>query len=729
MAERRVSVRLAAVGGDRLKADLAAIGREGKAALAAIAGGSAPASQGLAATSAAARTLVTRLEAVSARAGAAAATMRGLESAGGFVARIDRSTGVTGGLRRDAADIEAYGRALDDTRAKYNPMFAAVRSYRAELAAIRAAHATGAISADEMNAAIGRTRAASLASIAAIKGRTAAIGQMASGSRLAAMQSRMLLFQLNDIGVSLAGGMSPLMVLVQQGSQITQMYAGQGGVNAALRQTGDLAKGAVAGVGSVARGVIGLARAHPALTAAVVVAAAGLAGLRHEINAIAETQVSYGDVTLAVWQSIRDGAVALVKPAFDAIAAWAAPAFAAVASAAAAAWDGIVAGVHVTGNAIIKAYGVVCQTIGALFAAVPSAVGAAVVASANAVLAGVEWLINRVSGTLNGWIAKVNDTLATLPDWMRPDWARIPTIPGDVRFGRYENPHAEGLAGRWRDYTGAVGGIVRSDPLGDVFRDVSARAQANARARDAAVAAEEGDAGAPAGGGAGGRRGRAGGATAGHLREVEEGELAGIDAIRDALGRAYEDVKDLGKGIGETLVGAFRSAEEAVGDFVRTGKLDVKSLVSSILVDFAQLAARKFLFAPLSAALSGALGSGGLFGGFFGTAASTVAATVSHAGGMAGAGPLRIVDAAAFLRAPRLHAGMPSWLGADEYATILQRGERVLNRRETRAYERGHIGAPSVVNINVRDAESFRQSRTQVASDIARAVAFGRRGM
>ena len=222
---------------------------------------------------------------------------------------------------------------------------------------------------------------------------------------------------------------------------------------------------------------------------------------------------------------------------------------------------------------------------------------------------------------------------------------------------------------------------------------------------------------------------RPGGATAEDLRAVEQAELAGIDAIRDALGRAYEDVKDLGKGIGETLVGAFRSAEEAVGDFVKTGKLDVKSLVSSIIVDFAQLAARKFLFAPLSAALSGALGGGGLFGGLFGAASSTVAATVSHAGGMAGAGPLRIVEAAAFLRAPRLHAGTPSWLGADEYATILQRGERVLNRRETAAYERAHFGAPPVVNLHVRDAESFRQSRTQVASDIARAVAFGRRGM
>jgi hypothetical protein len=728
MAERRVSVRLAAVGGDRLKADLAAVGREGKAALAAIAGGSAPASQGLATTGDAAHALVTRLEAVSARAEAAAATMRGLQAAGGVVARIDRTTGVTGGLRRDAADIEAYGRAFDDTRAKYNPMFAALRSYRAELAAIRSAHATGAISADEMNAAIGRTRTAALASIAAIKGRTTAIGQMASGSRLAAMQSRMLLFQLNDIGVSLAGGMNPLMVLVQQGSQITQMYAGQGGVNAALRQTADLARGAVTGVGSAARAVLGLARAHPALTAAVAIAAAGLAGLRHEINATAETQVSYGDVTLAVWQSIRDGAVSLLKPAFEAIATWAAPAFAAVASAAATAWDGIVAGVHVTGNAIIKAYGVVCQTIGALFAAVPAAVGAAVVASANAVLAGVEWLINRVSGTLNDWVGKVNDTLGMLPDWMRPDWARIPTIPGEVSFGRYENPYTRDLAGPWQDYTGAIGGIVRSDPLGDVFRDVSTRAEANSRARAAAAAAAAGDgAAAPTGGSGGG--GRSGSTTAEDLQEVKEAEIAGIAAIRDALGRAYEDVKDLGQGIGETLVGAFRSAEEAVAEFVKTGKLDVKSLVSSILVDFAQLATRKFLFAPLSAALSGALGSAFGGGGLLSAAASTVAATVSHAGGMAGAGPLRLVEAAAFLRAPRLHAGTPSWLGADEYATILQRGERVLNRRETRAWERGHLGAPPVFNINVRDAESFRQSRTQVASDIARAVAFGRRGM
>jgi hypothetical protein len=33
------------------------------------------------------------------------------------------------------------------------------------------------------------------------------------------------------------------------------------------------------------------------------------------------------------------------------------------------------------------------------------------------------------------------------------------------------------------------------------------------------------------------------------------------------------------------------------------------------------------------------------------------------------------------------------------------------------------------VTITTRDAESFRQSRTQVAADIARAVSLGRRGL
>ncbi len=173
---------------------------------------------------------------------------------------------------------------------------------------------------------------------------------------------------------------------------------------------------------------------------------------------------------------------------------------------------------------------------------------------------------------------------------------------------------------------------------------------------------------------------------------------------------------DLGKGLGDSLAGAFSSAEQAIGEFVRTGKLDFRSLVTSILADMAKLSARHFILGPLANALSGALGN---FGGVF--------ASVHHAGGMAGNGPHRMVPATAFAGAPRMHNGGWAGLKPGEVPAILQRGERVLSRREVAA---GAGGAQNInITIQTRDAESFRQSRAQVAADIARAVALGRRGM
>ncbi len=177
---------------------------------------------------------------------------------------------------------------------------------------------------------------------------------------------------------------------------------------------------------------------------------------------------------------------------------------------------------------------------------------------------------------------------------------------------------------------------------------------------------------------------------------------------------------DIGKGLGDSLVGAFSSAEQAIGDFVRTGKLDFRSLVTSILADMAKLSARKFILGPLANALSGALS----FNPF---AFGKIGASVHHAGGMVGNGPRRMIPAMAFAGAPRMHDG--GWAGLDpgEIPAILQRGERVLSRREVAA---GAGGAQNItINIQTRDAESFRQSRAQVAADIARAVALGRRGM
>jgi hypothetical protein len=235
---------------------------------------------------------------------------------------------------------------------------------------------------------------------------------------------------------------------------------------------------------------------------------------------------------------------------------------------------------------------------------------------------------------------------------------------------------------------------------------------------DAAVSADalgaELDDTAAAAGGAGAAARAAGAAAA----EGAAQAVTGWGAVTAALADYAAKARDISGDIGQTLVGAFQSAENAVGDFVKTGKLDFSGLVTSMIADLAKLAARRFILGPIADALSGAFGgAGGLF------------ANILHSGGTVGvAGSSRMVPAMAFAGAPRMHSGGWAGLKPDEVPAILQRGERVLSRREAAGY--GQTSAPTVtVTIMSRDAESFRQSRTQVAADIARAVSLGRRGM
>lgn len=218
-----------------------------------------------------------------------------------------------------------------------------------------------------------------------------------------------------------------------------------------------------------------------------------------------------------------------------------------------------------------------------------------------------------------------------------------------------------------------------------------------------------------AAGRAGSAAGQAGAASVTGAEEALTGWEAVTAAVSDYAGKARE----IGADLGQSLVGAFQSAESAVADFVKTGKLDLRDLVTSVIADLAKLAARRFMLGPIASALSGAMaGGGGIF------------ASVLHAGGVVGAAaPARMIPAMAFAAAPRLHSGGLAGLRPDEVPAILQRGERVLSRREAQAYGSGGAAPAVHVTIVARDAESFRQSRTQVASDIARAVALGRRGM
>jgi hypothetical protein len=220
--------------------------------------------------------------------------------------------------------------------------------------------------------------------------------------------------------------------------------------------------------------------------------------------------------------------------------------------------------------------------------------------------------------------------------------------------------------------------------------------------------------------------GRSAGGAGGAAKAAAEEAATGWAQVTKSLADYAKGAMDWGKGLGETLTSAFSSAENAFRQFVTTGKFDFKSLVSSILADLATLAFRNAVLGPLASALSGVFGGGSL------------TAAVSHAGGIVGlSGHRRDVPALAFAAAPRMHSGGWAGLRPDEVPTILQRGERVLNRREAADYGRGsQAGAGVSIHIDARGAQMgvaeqidarLRAAIPEIARIAKESVADGRR--
>jgi len=521
-------------------------------------------------------------------------------------------------------------------------------------------------------------------------------GRWVAGLAVAALSVRGLATALVFLrGALIRTGVGALIVgageLVYQFSQLVTRV---GGVGEAFRLLGDLAKEVWSRIGL-------------ALDAAFANMAAGWEGLKAAgLSALEGTiagAVSFGDRTAAIFQGAYDAAVAI--------------------------WGSL-----------------------------PGAIGDFAFQAANGLISGVEAMLNGVVTRINNFINGLNAALDLLPDWaVGEGGVRIGTLD-PVELARIGNPFegaataagaaaadafsaalsrtyleppdlglgtmADDARGRANGYREAAGMLADAAgrPLASwqALRDAvtGTGTDAETALADAASSADalntELDDTAAAAGSAGTAAREAGAAAADGADQAATGWGAVTAALADYAAKA----RDIGADIGHALVGAFTSAENAVSEFVKTGKLDFRDLVTSMIADLAKLAARRFILGPIANALSGALGgAGGIF------------ANILHTGGMVGSpGPGRMVPAMAFTTASRMHAGGWAGIKPDEVPAILQKGERVLSRREAAGY--GQSSAPAVnVTIMARDAESFRQSRTQVASDIARAVSLGRRGM
>ncbi|MHC2540416.1 tail length tape measure protein [Sinorhizobium meliloti] len=142
--------------------------------------------------------------------------------------RIDGMVGIgTRGAKEWSGALADQGKELERLRARYSPLFATINNYKTAVADIKRAHALGAISANEMTAAIQRERQAALASTAAIKGRNAALAASPAGGRggmgAGAFNTSNLAAQGFDIATT-AAFMPWQTVALQQGPQVAQVF-------------------------------------------------------------------------------------------------------------------------------------------------------------------------------------------------------------------------------------------------------------------------------------------------------------------------------------------------------------------------------------------------------------------------------------------------------------------------------------------------------------------------
>lgn len=154
---------------------------------------------------------------------------------------FNRQLGVRTDFGTDARgeDIAAYGAALDAVRAKYDPLFAAQQRYRASLTDLRDARKVGAIDETVYAARLAETKQAFAEQIRVMNGTATATDGLTRAHGLARHELINLSRQAQDVVVSLSSGQDVMTVLIQQGSQVADVFSSsEGTVSGFFRQVG-----------------------------------------------------------------------------------------------------------------------------------------------------------------------------------------------------------------------------------------------------------------------------------------------------------------------------------------------------------------------------------------------------------------------------------------------------------------------------------------------------------
>lgn len=167
-------------------------------------------------------------------------------------------------------------------------------------------------------------------------------------------------------------------------------------------------------------------------------------------------------------------------------------------------------------------------------------------------------------------------------------------------------------------------------------------------------------------------------------------EKSGSAADGFTLGvmRYQEQIGSMAKQTSDLTVSMFGSMENALEEFVKTGKLNFTDLINSMIADLAKFYARQVMYGLVG--MFGAPGMGGSGGSFVPTygAAGPYAVPTLHSGGIAGtdATAYRMDHPALYANAPRYHSGRdPYGLLNGERRAIIKDDEGVFTRAQMRA--------------------------------------------
>lgn len=393
---------------------------------------------------------------------------------------------------------------------------------------------------------------------------------MTKSSNMLAFRQRQLAVQSLDVAQTLALGIPPMMVAVQQGGQIAGIYAGQGGVAGAFKEA--------------ARMVLGFVKTHPLLTAATAAIGIGFAGITAEINKSSDTAVSFGNVVRASINVAASSIKSLLAPAINAIS----PAFS-------AAWSAAVGFTKSAINTIIGAAVGAYKFIVAEWSNLPAAFGDLAYRAGDAFLKGIE---NMIHQTLTG----MNSMMAELGVSMRFD---------NRLFGLgIENPYAG--AANAGGGAAAFSEAFNRDYVGEAYNSV--RRESIKLAKEAAEADES--------------------ASKASKKAADDSLKSMNDAIKKAqeLKQAYmETAKEAANSLGSSVGGVLRGLIDQTTSWKDAALQAINSVISYLnKMNVAKGGSGLFGGGFFQSLLGGLLGIGFSKGGYTGGSSTQEARGVVH---------------------------------------------------------------------------------------------------